>query len=76
MVATIELVKKTDLEELIESGNEKAIIEMIKLKEAALKDALENAEFYRSINNAEFANNEQSRANLLTKQLSKLRTAL
>lgn len=76
MVTTIELVKKTDLEELIESGNEKAIIEMTKLKEAALKDALEGAEFYRSINNAEFADNEQSRANLLTRQLSKLRTAL
>ena len=76
MIAEIKLIKKTALEELIESNNTKAITEMIEVKEISLKNALENAEFYRSINNLEFADNEQSRANRLQRDISKLRAAI
>ena len=34
------ITRKTDLENLIESGNKVAILEMIAVKEAALKDAI------------------------------------
>lgn len=52
------LVKKT-AEELTESGDQKDIIEMIEAKERAFTNASENAEFYRSIGNNEFADTEQ-----------------
>lgn len=70
------LTKKTDLEILIESCDKNAINALIEQKEIALKDASENAEFYRSIGNSEFADNEQSRANRLMRDLSKLRAAI
>lgn len=70
------LVKKTDLEELTESGDQKDIIEMIEAKERAFTNASENAEFYRSIGNYEFADTEQTRANRLNKDLAQLRRAL
>lgn len=76
MKATCTLIKKTDLEILIESGDKSAINEVIKIKERALENASENAEFYRSINNAEFADNEQSRANRLMRDLSRLKVVI
>lgn len=76
MKATYTLIKKTDLEILIESGDKNAINEVIRIKERALENASENAEFYRSISNAEFADNEQSRANRLRRDLSRLRAII
>lgn len=76
MKATCTLTKKTDLEILIESGDKQSINEVIKIKENALENASDNAEFYRSINNAEFADNEQSRANRLMRDLSRLKAVI
>lgn len=76
MKATCILVKKTELEILIESGDKTAINKMIEQKERALDNATENAEFYRSISNAEFADNEQSRANRLRRDLKCLKAAM
>lgn len=76
MKATCTLTKKTDLEILIESGDKQSINEVIKIKENALENASDNAEFYRSINNAEFADNEQSRANRLMRDLNRLRAVI
>lgn len=76
MKSTCTLIKKTDLDILIESGDKSAINEVIKIKERALKNASENAEFYKSINNTEFADNEQSRANRLMRDLSRLRAII
>lgn len=76
MKATCTLIKKIDLEILIESGDKSAIDEVIKIKERALENASENAKFYRSINNAEFADNEQSRANRLMRDLSRLKVVI
>lgn len=70
------LARKTELEMLIESRDTSAINALIDQKEIALKDASENAEFYRSIGNSEFADNEQSRANRLMRDLSKLRAVI
>lgn len=50
MKATCTLIKKTDLEILIESGDKNVINETIKIKERALENASENAAFYKSIN--------------------------
>lgn len=76
MKSTCTLIKKTDLEILIESGDKNAINEVIRIKERALEDASENAKFYRSIGNVEFADNEQSRANRLMRDLSRLRAII
>lgn len=74
--AVCELVKNTALEELPESGDKQAINKMIAEKERAFTNASENAEFYRSIGNDEFADTEQTRANRLEKELAQLRRAL
>lgn len=76
MKATCTLIKKTDLEILIESGDKTAINKMIEQKERALDNATENAEYYRSVDNAELANNEQSRANRLIRDLKCLKAAM
>lgn len=76
MKATCILVKKTELEILIESGDKTAINKMIEQKERALDNATENAEYYRSVDNAELANNEQSRANRLMRDLKCLKAAM
>lgn len=76
MKATCILVKKTELEILIESGDKTAINKMIEQKERALDNATENAEYYRSVDNAELANNEQSRANRLIRDLKCLKAAM
>ena len=67
---------KTAFEELIEINNQQSIREMIEAKERAFSEASENAEFYRSIGNDEFADTEQTRANRLKKDLDQLRQTL
>lgn len=67
---------KTALEELIEINNQQSIREIIEAKERAFSEASENAEFYRSIGNDEFADTEQTRANRLKKDLDQLRQTL
>lgn len=76
MKATFTLVKKTDLETLIEKKDKNAIMDVIAIKEQALEEALENVEFYRSINNTEFADNEQVRVNRLMKDVNNLKAAI
>lgn len=76
MKATFTLVKKTDLQTLIEKKDKNAIMDVIAIKEQALEEALENVEFYRSINNTEFADNEQVRVNRLMKDVNNLKAAI
>lgn len=76
MKATCTLIKKTDLEILIESGDKAAIKKMIEQKERALDNATENTEYYRSIDNVELANNEQTRVNRLMRDLKSLRATI
>ena len=47
--------------------------QMIEAKTKAMNEALENAEFYASIGNKEFADNEASRARLLERQIRSLK---
>lgn len=76
MKAECTLVLNTDIEILIESYDKTAINNMVELKEKALKEACENADFYKSINDEERADNEASRARLLMRQISKLKEAI
>lgn len=76
MKATCISVKKTELEALIESGDKTAVSKMIEQKERALANATGNAEYYRSVGNAELADNEQSRANRLVRDLKCLKAAM
>ena len=68
--------KKTDLEQLIESGDLDSINEMIKQKEEALNNAMENVNYYKEINNIEFMENEEVRAGRLQRDLELLKTAI
>ena len=68
--------KKTDLEQLIESGDLDSINEMIKQKEEALNNAIENVNYYKEINNIEFMGNEEVRAGRLQRDLELLKTAI
>ena len=68
--------KKTDLEQLIESGDLDSINEMIKQKEEALNNAIENVNYYKEINNIEFMENEEVRAGRLRRDLELLKTAI
>lgn len=72
MTATVELTKRTALEEMISRNNKSEMSEMIVAKQKALAEAKENAEFYASIGNKEFADNEASRARLLERQIKSL----
>lgn len=76
MKATCTLVRKTELEILIESGDEKAINTMIEQKRIALEEAINNAEFQSSIGLDEMADNEASRAKRLMRDIAKLKTAI
>lgn len=76
MKATCILVKKTELEMLIESGDKTAINKMIEQKERALDESINNAEFQSSIGLNEMADNEASRAKRLMQDIAKLRTAI
>lgn len=68
--------KKTDLEQLIESGDLDSINEMIKQKEEALSNAIENVNYYKEIGNIEFMENEEVRAGRLQRDLELLRAAI
>lgn len=68
--------KKTDLEQLIENGDLDSIKEVIKLKEEALNNAIENVNYYKEINNIEFMENEEVRAGRLQRDLELLKTAI
>lgn len=68
--------KKTDLEEMIDNEDARAIRKTIEAKEKALKTALENVDFYKKTQNLEFADNEQARADKLRRDLSALRASL
>lgn len=70
------LAKKSDFDELLDSGETRAIRKMIEEKERALLEACENVEYYTQVNNPEFAATEQSRADLLRRQLSQLKEQL
>ncbi|MCL1932434.1 MAG: hypothetical protein FWF53_01275 [Candidatus Azobacteroides sp.] len=78
MTTTGSITRKTDLENLIESGNKVAVLEMIETKEAALKDATDSVEYWASRNMAdcEYSINEADRAKRLQKQISQLKAAL
>ena len=75
-MATAELIKKTSLEEIIESENSIAIAALIARKEAALEDARENAAFYAMLQDGEKADIEASRAKRLVRDIERLRAAI
>ncbi len=68
--------KKTDLEQLIESGDLDSINEMIKQKEEAFNNSMENVNYYKEINNIEFMENEEVRAGRLQCDLELLRASI
>lgn len=68
--------KKTDLEQLIESGDLDSINETIRRKEEAYSNAVENVNYYKEINNIEFMENEAARAGKLRRDLELLKTAI
>lgn len=68
MKAEFYKVRGTEMEEMMKRGNNNEISSMISKKQ----QALENVEFYKSIGNMGFAENEQNRANLLQRQLEML----
>ena len=72
MRATVTLTKRTALEEMVIRNNKSEKDQMIEAKTKAMNEALENAEFYASIGNKEFADNEASRARLLKRQIRSL----
>ena len=76
MKATCTLVKKTDLETLIESGDKAAINKLIEQKEIALEEAINNAEFQSSIGLDEMADNEVARQEKLIRDIKKLKAAI
>ena len=73
MRATVTLTKRTALEEMVIRNNKSEKDQMIEAKTKAMNEALENAEFYASIGNKEFADNEASRARLLERQIRRLK---
>lgn len=73
MRATVTLTKRTALEEMVIRNNKSEKDQMIEAKTKAMNEALENAEFYASIGNTEFADNEASRARLLERQIKSLK---
>lgn len=72
MNATISLIKSDMVTEAIKSGNTSKIAQLIADKKKALANAIENANFYKSIGNEEFAATEQQRANRLAKDIERL----
>lgn len=73
MRATVTLTKRTALEEMVIRNNKSEKDQMIEAKTKAMNEALENADFYASIGNMEFADNEASRARLLERQIKSLK---
>lgn len=76
MKATCTLIKKTDLEMLVESGDKTAVNDMIEAKEKALEESISNAEFYASISLEEMADNEVVRSKRLIKDIEQLKAAI
>lgn len=76
MKATCILVKKTDLEILIESGDKTAINKVIEQKEKALEEAENNAEWYASLGLDGMADDEVARQEKLIRDLKKLRVEI
>lgn len=70
------LAKMSNFDELLDSGETRAIREMMEKKERAILDACENIDYYTQVNNPEFAATEQARADLLGRQLSQLKDQL
>lgn len=68
--------KKIDLKQLVESGDLDSVNEMIKQKEEALNNAIENVNYYKEIGNIEFMENEEVRAGRLRRDLELLKTAI
>lgn len=73
MKATIELTRRTALEDVIIRNDNSEKSQMIQEKQRALENAKENAEYYGSIGQNEFADNEASRARLLERQIKALK---
>jgi len=73
MKATIELTRRTALEDVIIRNDNSEKSQMIQEKQRALENARENADYYRSIGQNEFADNEASRARLLERQIKSLK---
>lgn len=76
MKATCILVKKTDLEILIESGDKTAINKVIEQKEKALEEAENNAEWYASLGLDGMADDEVARQEKLIRDIKKLKAAI
>lgn len=76
MKATCILVKKTDLEILIESGDKTAINKVIEQKEKALEEAENNAEWYASLGLDGMADNEVARQEKLIRDIERLKAAI
>ena len=76
MKATRILVKKTELEILIEIGDKTAINKMIEQKEKALEEAINNAEWYASIGLDGMTDNEVARQEKLIRDIKKLKAAI
>lgn len=72
MKAEFYKVRGTEMEEMMKRGNNNEISSMVSQKRQALAEAFENVEFYKSIGNMGFAENEQNRAKLLQRQLEML----
>ena len=72
MEATFKLVRKTYLEVVTESNDKDAKNALIARKKIALKEAIENAEFYKELGQDDMADNEITRAKRLIKDIKKL----
>ncbi len=73
MEATITLIKTDMVTEAINNGNLTEIEYILSVKEKALTNAIEVAEFNRSIGNNEFAEVEESRARKLKRDIERLK---
>ena len=76
MKATCILVKKTEIEILIEIGDKTAINKMIEQKEKALEEAINNSECYASIGLDGITDNEVARQEKLIRDIKKLKAAI
>lgn len=72
MEATITLIKTDMVTEAINNGNLTEIEYILSVKEKALTNAIEVAEFNRSIGNNEFAEVEEQRARRLKRDIERL----
>ena len=72
MEATFKLARKTYLEVVAESNDKDAKNALIARKKIALKEAIENAEFYKELGQDDMADNEITRAKRLIKDIKKL----